>query len=396
MKLKQQPEDFEVEELVRDLELGWGPYAVYELEKKSLGTLEAIEEVARHWRLAPGRIAYGGLKDRHAWTRQHVTIYRGPRTDACLPGVRMRYLGQRQKPLSSRDLLGNRFRIVVRDLTASDVACAEQELDVVRREGVANYFDQQRFGSVTSQGEFVAKAMIQGDYERALWLALAAPYQFDRAAQKTQKRLVRRLWGQWPLLKDSLPRGSVRSLVTYLADHPQDYRGALQRMRPEWLSLYLAAYQSYLWNELLAEYLRTHLVPERLIAMPLRTGTIVFFRGLDENERQVLHQVALPLPSARLRLPEADPLAALVERVLAREGLTLRQMKLKHFRRPFFSRGQRAAVFVPHDLTWHAGADLLNPGRRALTLQCVLAPGSYATMLIKRVQAVCFGAQHGS
>ena len=41
MKLKQVPEDFQVEEL-SDFQIDGGPHAVYRLEKNAIGTIEAI------------------------------------------------------------------------------------------------------------------------------------------------------------------------------------------------------------------------------------------------------------------------------------------------------------------------------------------------------------------
>ena len=58
--------------------------------------------------------------------------------------------------------------------------------------GVPNYFDDQRFGSVAGEGgEFIARLLVQGRFEDALRLALAAPYEYDRAAQKKEKRCWR-------------------------------------------------------------------------------------------------------------------------------------------------------------------------------------------------------------
>jgi tRNA pseudouridine13 synthase len=68
MKIKQQPQDFCVEELTSVQPGQDGPYAFYRLEKESLGTPEAIDAICRKWRIARRRIGYGGLKDRHAQT----------------------------------------------------------------------------------------------------------------------------------------------------------------------------------------------------------------------------------------------------------------------------------------------------------------------------------------
>ena len=67
MKLKRLPEDFQVDERTAH-QPAEGPFALYRLTKRGLGTLEAVAAVGRRWKIPPGRIAWGGLKDRHAVT----------------------------------------------------------------------------------------------------------------------------------------------------------------------------------------------------------------------------------------------------------------------------------------------------------------------------------------
>src|SRR6266446_1538399 len=80
LKIKRLPEDFQVEELTAFPSAG-GSYALYRLQKRSIGTPEAIDEVVRRWKIPRHRISYGGLKDKHAVTRQFVTVQAGPRRD---------------------------------------------------------------------------------------------------------------------------------------------------------------------------------------------------------------------------------------------------------------------------------------------------------------------------
>src|SRR5439155_26432407 len=161
-------------------------------------------------------------------------------------------------------------------------------LQEVRADGVPNYFDDQRFGSVQEGGEFVARALVRGDHEEALRLALAAPYAHDRAAAKKEKATLRACWGDWAVCKERLPRGHARSLVDYLLHHPDDFRGALERLHPELRGLYLSAYQSHLWNRMLARWLRQHVPPEQLLPVRLRLGDVPMPRGLDEARRTEL------------------------------------------------------------------------------------------------------------
>jgi tRNA pseudouridine13 synthase len=387
MKVKQQPEDFQVEELTDVTPAEHGPFALYRLEKRGWSTPDALAAVRRRWGVEPRRLSYGGLKDRHAVTVQYLTIRHGPHRNLTHQGVTLTYLGQAAEPYTSAHIRANRFRVTLRDMTAQAIARAEEALAEVRADGVPNYFDDQRFGSVTPGGEFIARLLVLGRFEDALRLALAGPYEHDRAPQKREKALLRACWGDWTACKERLPRGHARSLADYLLHHPGDYRGAVARLRPELRGLYLSAYQSHLWNRVLARWLQDHCRPEQLLPVPLRLGTLPMVRDLDEAQRQELARIVLPLPSARVRLDPADPRTALVQSVLAEDGLVLDQLKVKGVRELFFSKGERAAVCLPTGLRSEAGPDDLHPGRQRLLLEFDLPRGSYATLIVKRITA---------
>jgi tRNA pseudouridine13 synthase len=387
MKLKQRPDDFQVEELTDRTPGEHGPYAFYRLDKEGWGTPEAVQAVRRRWHLDAGRLSYGGLKDRHARTVQYLSIRNGPRRGLTHHSVRLTYLGQVTSPYTSHDIRANRFQATLRALGAEERAFAEATLPQVSRDGVPNYFDDQRFGSVGEGGEFAARAMVLGNYEEALKLALAAPYEYDRAEQKREKAILRANWGNWPACKEKLPRGHARSLVDYLVHHPTDFRGAVARLRPDLGGLYLSAYQSYLWNRMLAGWLRRHLRPEQLLSVRFRLSPLPMYRDLDDEQRQEMAGLQFPLPSARLKLDEEDPRRPLIEAALAGEGFKLEEMKLKGLREPFFSKGERAALCLPTGLMHEVGSDELNAGKDKLVLRFELPRGSYATALVKRLTA---------
>jgi tRNA pseudouridine13 synthase len=387
MKLKQQPEDFQVEELTDIVPVGEGPYALYRLRKRGWATPDAVGAIRRRWDLALRSVSYGGLKDRHAQTIQYLTILRGPQRGLTHHGVVLEYLGQVLAPYTSKDIRANRFRITLRALEPAVLPAVEQAVDEVRADGVANYFDDQRFGSVGPQREFVARALVLGHFEEALRLALAAPYAHDRAAAKQEKAILRTHWGDWAALKERLPRGHARSLADYLAHHPDDYRGAVARLRPELRGLYLSAYQSYLWNQMLARWLEEHCRPEQILRVRLRLGEVPLYRRLDPTQQAELAGLTLPLPTARLKLEPQDRRAPLVQHVLAGEGLELRQLKVKGLREVFFSKGERLAVCQAARLTAAAASDDRHPGRHRLVLSFELPRGCYATMVIKRIMA---------
>jgi tRNA pseudouridine13 synthase len=387
MKLKQQPDDFAVEELTDVAPTGEGPFALYRLEKRGWTTLDAVQAIRRRWRIEPRRISYGGLKDRHAHTVQYFTIFHGPKRTLNHHEIVVDYLGQVTAPFTSKNIRANRFRITLRAVRPDELARAQLALEEVRNDGVPNYFDDQRFGSVGEKGRFVAGSLVQGRYEEALRLALAEPYSYDRPPQRQEKAILGAHWGDWASCKALLPRGHARSIVDYLVAHPEDFRGAVARLRPELRSLYLSAYQSYLWNGILARALEQLCRPEQLISVELRLGRLPMHRRLDETQRAQLRRLLLPLPSARLRLDPEDPRAPLIHATLAQEGISLGELKIKAFREPFFGKGERSALCLPANFANLVENDEAHFGQSKLVLAFDLPRGSYATLIVKRIQS---------
>ncbi len=200
MKLKRLPEDFQVEEQVELAPQG-GAFALYKLTKQSLGTPEAIDAILQKWNLPRWQVAYAGLKDRHALTTQFVTIKGGPRRGFQQTNLNLEYVGQAGRPVEARDIAANRFVVVLRDLTGDELAAAHRALEAIAAHGMPNYFDDQRFGSLGESGDFIAKPWCLGDYERALWLALAEPNVHDDPSEREQNRLLSDNWGHWPRTK---------------------------------------------------------------------------------------------------------------------------------------------------------------------------------------------------
>jgi tRNA pseudouridine13 synthase len=384
MKLKQHPDDFQVEERTAVQAGAEGAHAFYRLEKRGWSTPDALAVLRRRWKIAPNRLSYGGLKDRHAATIQYLSIFRGPRRNLHQQGIDVSYVGQIPHRYISRDITANRFRLTLREVRVEDRPLLEQRLAEAAAIGLPNYFDDQRFGSVSGPGgEFIGRLLVRGRFEEALRLALAAPYEYDRAAHKAEKRILTEHWGDWARCKDLLPRGHARSLVDYLRVHPGDFRGAVARLRPELRGLYLSAYQSHLWNRMLAHWLRKHCRAEQLHDVQLALGPAPLPHQLDPAQTEAFQSLQLPLPSARLRLEADDPLWPVVHAVLEEEGLTLRDLQVRGIRDLFFSRGDRAGCFVPASLTSGFSIDEKRPDRLVWVLAFELPRGAYATLVIK-------------
>src|SRR5947207_13963078 len=73
-RIKHIPEDFEVEEIPAYEPSGTGDFLYLWIEKRDMGAEYFVRQVARRLDLAPNEVGAAGLKDRHAVTRQWVSV----------------------------------------------------------------------------------------------------------------------------------------------------------------------------------------------------------------------------------------------------------------------------------------------------------------------------------
>jgi tRNA pseudouridine13 synthase len=390
MKLKSLPEDFRVEELT-SVRPSRGPFALYRLEKKGIGTPEAISAILQDWNLPRKSISYGGLKDRHAVTTQYLTIHRGPNESHEDRSYRLEYLGQCPHEYHAQDIRANRFSIRLRNLEQSEHQEIERRCEAVKTIGIVNYFDDQRFGSIGYSGELIAVPWCLGNYERALYLAMAEENSHDRGREKEQKAIMREGWGDWLKLKQELDRSHRRSVVTYLVDHPTDFKRAVALIRQDMRSIYLSAFQSWVWNRWLSKLIENSLGAERCLQYESRCGTLSIPSSSASIESlRWLKNTELPLPSARQHEWDEATLPALDE-ILQGLGITRREMRLKYPRDTFFSRGKRSTWLNPAHFEYRWGTDELHNRRLTLDMSFELPRGCYATMVVRAISSEEFG-----
>ncbi len=386
IKLKTLPEDFRVEEMT-DFVCSSGDISLYRLQKRSIGTPEAIEAILRHWNLSRKQVSYGGLKDRHAVTSQYLTLYQGPKQDLEERSFRLEYLGPCRRPFGPTDIRGNRFEIALRGISPSRIDAIEGRIPWLRDGGVVNYFDDQRFGSLGYSGQFIAHPWCMGDYERALYLAMADLNSHDQPREAEQKKILIDHWGDWNYCKQHLDRSHRRSIVTYLCDHPTDFRRAIALIRQDLRSIYLAAFQSFMWNRWVSNVFDNRLPEDCRTVLNSRCGPLSLPTKISAEVAEELANLELPLPSSRQKVwdPRYRPF---LEPTLESLQMTVEQIRLKYPRDTFFSKGTRACWFRVRDFEHRIEKDEINPKSMKVLLRFELPRGSYATMIVKQLTQV--------
>ncbi|UCC11745.1 MAG: tRNA pseudouridine(13) synthase TruD [candidate division WOR-3 bacterium] len=381
MKLKVIPEDFIVEELI-DLPLSAkGRYTLLRLDKRLWNTLDVIGFLARQFSVSRNKFFRAGLKDRYSSSTQYLS-YDGTITKPVQEkNFTVIPLGRTQRPVSAAVLIGNRFTITLRKLSVRDTAVVQKNADEVLEHGLPNYFDDQRFGSARHRKGFFARALMRGHYKGALKLLICYPHKEDSPLVKRFKTCCEQHWGEWHLCIQRVPR-EFRGVMRYLSEHPRAIKAALRHIDPEYGNLYLLAYQSYLFNNMAGYLIEEYGVGKHTV--PYLAGDLLFYRKL-KNRRTVTH-MRLPMIThdLSLRIPEGK----LVRSVLAEEDIRLKDFSLgtMRFRGIRFKQHWRTVIVQPHDLRILAAeSDDRYPGKQKLTLCFALPPGSYATLVVKRL-----------
>jgi tRNA pseudouridine13 synthase len=114
-----------------------------------MGAEYFVRQVARQLGIRPGDVGTAGLKDRHAVTRQMVSV---PAEAADRlgqlegEGIRLLRESRHTNKLRPGHLHGNRFRILIRDTVPQAGEYLGPLLDRIRRDGMPNFYGSQRFG----------------------------------------------------------------------------------------------------------------------------------------------------------------------------------------------------------------------------------------------------------
>lgn len=336
MQLKTVPEDFVVVEIATHKALPEGPYALVEMTKRNLSTERALSMIADSLQVQRRFLGYAGAKDARALTKQYISVKgEDPAVVERIKrfkrdNVVLRFLGYLREPIGLGNLEKNRFEIVCRKLT-------DERLSALNH--IPNYFDEQRFSKANAE---IGKLILQGELKAAV------------------TRIIE---------TDTVMEGRLKAA---LEKNPNDAVSALRLMPKNILLMYVHAYQSLLFNEVLT----AHIEKNDLHAVRVEGPVAIMVPSKD------LPDVDIPLFGFGT---ERDPMfGQLYEEILEREGLEARDFVVRSL--PFLTveGGERSAFFEVESL--EAGArepDDIFGGLEKQRLSFTLPKACYATMAVK-------------
>ncbi len=380
--IKAIPEDFVVEEIA-DLPLTeTGLFRVYRLTKKNWTTPDLMRFLAKFLSISPKAIAYGGKKDKHGITTQYITIRDQRDFSLEEPNFSLKSVGFMRKPMSPALIVGNKFRITIRNLNSTDRIL--KNLEEVSVYGFPNFFDDQRFRGTDFKLGFFADRVLRGHYNGALQIFLQSQ-NISASDKKNRERIAQIIanWRNWEKCLELAEGLTEKRIFRTLLLRPDDFLSALEKIPREEIAMAYSAFGSHLWNELLRRLLRKLSI--ELEEVQAESGIFYFWRKLPSEVFEYLRDLKLPTPAARMNFPDELSRQLYLE-VLEENNLKFSTFRTRALSRVYFRSFQRRVLLYPQDLEiLDTKPDELHPKKQALVLSFSLPRGAFATMLVKRI-----------
>lgn len=366
------PEDFQVTEIPAYPCTGEGEHVFLYVEKKNLSTLELVNRLASQLKISPHDVGYAGQKDCHALTRQYfsVPLRTLPYVEKInLSGVQVLSVQRHQNKLRIGHLHGNIFHILIRDYDKDKISNLSLIRDKLLEKGVPNYFGEQRFGSQNNT-HIIGKALLQKnghdllqsmfapaptlDSER---IAKAKEYYASKEYDLAYKEMPSEFRTEKLLLK-KLASGVTEDKIFSIIPKPMQ-------------TFYICAYQSWLFNEILAcrlDNIDSIETGDLAVKHPGRTVFLVE-NAEKEQQRCKLHEISPsgPIFGCKMIQPQEKPLERELE-LLKRENITKEMFSLD---------GERRSLrFFLQDVSW----EVVQEG---IWLNFTLPKSCYATVVLR-------------
>jgi len=309
-KIKQIPEDFIVKEIPKYELDEKGDYSYFLLKKRDYTTINAVSKIAKRLRIPLKFIGFAGNKDKIAVTEQIISIKNIKLTDIeklNFQDIKLEYIGQGKNPISLGDLKANQFKIIVRNLSSK-----RKITKTIER--IPNLFGPQRFSKNNIE---IGRYLIKKNFKKAIDLI------------------------------------EHRSVDEFLEDNPGNYIGAIRTLPLKLRKIYIHAYQSFLWNKTIEEYLKTFPHKNELIPI-IGFGTEITNTKIKE----------------------------IIDAIIQKEDISQRDFIIPQMPELSEEGSERFLFVKPENLTINIEEDELNQDKYKAIVEFKLPKASYATVII--------------
>ncbi|MDL2246133.1 tRNA pseudouridine(13) synthase TruD [Methanobrevibacter sp. OttesenSCG-928-K11] len=395
-------EDFYVEEIPEVLPDGEGPNIWIWIEKLGRTTLDVVLDISRDLHIDRKRMGFAGMKDKKALTQQWICIANMESEEQFrqvealqndIYKTKFLKITRGRKKLRMGQLIGNKFKILIKDIDDIEEATLKTENILKKLEitGVPNYFGWQRFGKPRTNTHLVGEALIYNDLKEAVRRYVGNP----SIDENEQSQIARKAYddGNYQESLDLMTKG-MRYEKMMLREIIKDskkgdltdssYKKALHALPKPLQRMFVHAYQSYLFNaavsERIAMGINKYVEGDIIINNEER---IIRDKTPDEIQELIDNFEAHPTsPLYGTKVPFAEgEVGKMEEKILKSYNLTKEDFEVPKMPR-LGSHGLRRAMRFK---VWDTCATATDEGVLA---EFSIDKGSYATAVLREVMKV--------
>jgi len=402
-KLRSIPEDFNVKEnSIFPSEKVDGKFLIAEVESINWETNLLIRELSKKLNFSRKRIGFAGTKDKRAKKTQIMSFYNiseDKLKKVKIKDVLIKNVNCSDKPVKIGDLIGNDFEIIVRNIDKNiDLTTVEENAKKIKNiGGFPNFYGVQRFGIIRPITHVVGKHIINGDFEKAVMTYIANPIDGENEESYVVRKNLEETNDYAEALK-KFPKYLIfeKAILNKLIQNPNDFVGALKELPGNLLTMFVYAYQSYIFNMIISERINNNLsineaviddviLPVRKKTIDIKNPIIASKSNIEKINKQILKKKAVV--SGLLIGSDSTfsngVIGDIEKKIISKEKIEPRDFIIPDM--PFLSsHGSRRAVlgFVKN-LEYSFVEDSMDGNKKMFIIKFGLDKGSYATCLLR-------------
>ncbi len=344
------------------------------MEKFNYDQNNAIRIISRGLMVSNKRLGFAGMKDKRAITVQKISLW-NPDIEK-VKNFRSRYIDLRDAQWSNKrielgDLQGNAFEIAIRGIDAQkkDLEKTIKECFKQMKNGIPNFFGNQRFGGIRQITHLVGKEFMKADFEKGVMLYLTATNDKEEQQVRTARQNLAQT-KDFSAASNEFPAKYrfERSMIHHLCKYPKDFVGAFGKLPRHLRYMFVHAVQSHIFNRIIEERLKQGFGLKKI------DGDTI-----QENE------VLIPLFGFESSISSGKA-GEIEQKILHEENITLNEFRVKQMSEISSKGSAKKMVLLTKNLKLvKIDKDEENEGKLKAVVSFKLDKGNYATTVLQEI-----------